>query len=189
MCNAENRRAKLLIILTLLKKGVFWQALAQHKVLPICCNVMFEPLNLPQAPLQIKDPQGGQATVFDPVRKKYVALTPEEWVRQHFIYYLMSEAKCSKGLIQVEQAANYNKLQKRADILVFDRAGQPWMLVECKAPYVKIDQSVFNQAAVYNKSKQAPYLVVTNGMVHYCCKINFGTGEYTFLDGLPTFPC
>ena len=176
--------AKLVIILSLLKKGVFWWAL----FVPATGPFMYDQLNLPQAPLQIKETQG-QPYVLDPIRKKYVALTPEEWVRQHFVHYLITEANCARGLIQVEQAANYNRLQKRADILVFDRAGQPWMLVECKAPYVKIGQEVFNQAAVYNKSKRAPYLVVTNGKVHYCCQVNHTTNETTFLEGLPRFMC
>ncbi|MGI9544305.1 MAG: type I restriction enzyme HsdR N-terminal domain-containing protein, partial [Cyclobacteriaceae bacterium] len=127
----------------------------------------------------------GKPQIFDPIRKKFVVLTPEEWVRQHLINYLTSVLGYPKSLIKVESSLKYNKLSKRSDIMVYDRTGAPFIVIECKAPTVVLGPEVFEQASVYNKSKQAKYISVSNGLKHYCCEIDHKQGSYRFLSGLP----
>ena len=103
--------------------------------------------------------------IFDETRKKLLVLTPEEWVRQHFVHFLIGKG-VPKGLLALERGLSYNKLQKRSDILVYDHDGQPNMLVECKAPQITLDQSVLSQALTYNQTIKAKYIAITNGMQH-----------------------
>lgn len=142
-------------------------------------------LNLPFFGFNIKE-QNGQNRIFDHIRKKYVHLTPEEWVRQHFIRYLSEHKNYPLSLIAVEKELRVNKLKRRPDIVVFNRNHQPLLVVECKAPSVSITQDTFDQIARYNISLQVQYLVVTNGMEHYCCKI-INEKEYIFLKDIPGF--
>lgn len=141
-------------------------------------------LNLPDHGVKTKQGPGG-ASIFDPVRRAWVALTPEEWVRQHVLNYLMIDRGCPPALIAVERQLKVNKLVKRADILVHDREGTPLLLVECKAPEVKPGVAAFEQAARYNTQFKVPFLLVTNGLVHYCCRIGWRDGRIEFLQGLP----
>lgn len=127
------------------------------------------------------------AKVFDPVRRRWVALTPEEWVRQHFINHLVHDLGCPASLLGVEQALSLNGLAKRADIVVHGPDGAPVLLVECKAPGVRIGQGVFEQAARYNSVFKVPYLIVTNGLKHYACAVDHDTGEVRFLGALPGY--
>lgn len=143
-------------------------------------------LNLPKFDWDIRENKGS-ATIFDPLRKKHIVLTPEEWVRQHFVQYLIQHLKYPKSLIQLERGHAYNTLAKRTDILVYDRSGSPFMLIECKASHIKIDEKVFQQASVYNKTIQAKYLVVTNGMQHFCCSIDHVNGKFDFMNELPIY--
>lgn len=143
-------------------------------------------LNLPTYQVNVKS-EGEKKYIFDRVRKKYVALTPEEWVRQHFINYLISEKQFPESLISVELAFGVNKTKKRSDIVAFNRFGNPIMIVECKASSVKIDQSVFDQIARYNMKFKVPYLVVTNGINHYCCKLNIEAHTYAFMEIIPDY--
>jgi len=144
------------------------------------------PLNLPAIEAKIII-SGGKKRIFDAVRRKYVVLTPEEWVRQHFIHYLNAILCYPKSLIKVESGLKLNSLQKRSDILIHDRVGKPWMLVECKAPNIKLDRKAFNQAAIYNMTIGARYVAVTNGMLHFCCE-TFGQGVTPeFLASFPQF--
>lgn len=129
-------------------------------------------LNLPEFPAKVKQVDGGKVLIFDIIRKKYVQLTPEEWVRQNFIYYLVNFLGYPKSLIKVESGLKYNRLLKRSDILVFNRDVEPLLLVECKSSDLKITQDVIDQAAVYNRSLNARYLLVTNGIQHLCWKIS-----------------
>ena len=129
-------------------------------------------LNLPEFPAKLKQADGGKVLIFDIIRKKYVQLTPEEWVRQNFIYYLVNFLDYPKSLIKVESGLRYNRLLKRSDILVFNRDVVPLLLVECKSSELKITQDVLDQAAVYNRSLNARYLLVTNGIQHLCWKIS-----------------
>lgn len=141
-------------------------------------------LNLPSFEYRIKKEED-KHFIFDEIRKKYLVLTPEEWVRQHFVHFLIHTKGYAKGLIRLEGGLTYNKLQKRTDILVFDNQGVPGLLVECKAPEVKINQKVFEQVAVYNKQVKANIIVVTNGLEHYCCEVNHETQQYNFLKDVP----
>ena len=125
--------------------------------------------------------------VFDIVRKKYLILTPEEWVRQHVIHYLISQKKYPKGLMQIEKLISYNNLKTRADIVVYNNKSVPLLLVECKAPSVKINKNAFDQIAKYNYELKAKYLYVTNGLKHYCCEINYLSGDINFLNEIPKF--
>lgn len=125
--------------------------------------------------------------ILDPVRRKYVKLTPEEWVRQNFIQYLVNEGKYPLGLMGVEVMFRLNKLKRRVDILIHNRSGQPVMIVECKEPEVKIDDEVFNQIVNYNMAFKVPYIVVTNGIVHYACKIDHEQSKWEYLLALPLY--
>lgn len=144
-------------------------------------------MNLPEAALSLKKEEG-KVYIFDIIRKKYVVLTPEEWVRQHFVHYLINGLKYPRALFRIEGALAYNTLQKRSDILVRNREGKPWMLVECKSPTIKLTQKAFNQIAVYNMTVGAMYLAVTNGMVHYCCLAPQPGEEAKFAPSFPDFP-
>jgi hypothetical protein len=126
-------------------------------------------LNLPQYSFRITGNEGNQM-ILDPLRRRYVKLTPEEWVRQNFVQYLINEGKYPAGLIGIEIMFKFNRLKKRVDILVHDKMGRPVMIVECKSTEVKLDDEVFDQIAVYNMSYKVPYLVVTNGYHHYACR-------------------
>ncbi|MBL7111505.1 MAG: type I restriction enzyme HsdR N-terminal domain-containing protein [Bacteroidales bacterium] len=144
-----------------------------------------ERLNLPTYSFKLKSEEG-RKLIFDEIRRKYVVLTPEEWVRQHFIHYLVDHKLYPATLIEVEKQFTHNHLTRRADILINNRSAVPVMLVECKAPDVKINQDTFTQAALYNLKFQLPYLVMTNGMKHYVCHFEKG-GKYSFLDGIPEY--
>jgi len=143
-------------------------------------------LNLPKVALKTKSVEG-TIQVFDVIRKKYFVLTPEEWVRQHFIHYLNTEKNYPMGLMGVEKMVKYNALKTRADIVLYTTEGKAKMIVECKAPNVKITQDTFNQIAKYNSQLKVKYLVVTNGMKHYCCKMDYKTSEIKFLEEIPTY--
>ena len=129
----------------------------------------------------------GERRIFDPIRKKYVALTPEELVRQGFIHFLTSEKGFPAGLLMVEYALKVNGLTRRCDIVACNRAGAPLLLVECKAPSVKLDNETFAQAARYNLTLRVPYLAITNGDDSYCCTVDFKTGKVLFLRELPRY--
>ena len=125
--------------------------------------------------------------IFDEVRKKYLKLTPEEWVRQNFIQYLNKEKKYPMSLMGVEKMVKYNDLKTRADIVLYNTDGKANIIVECKSPDVKITQDTFNQIAKYNSQLKVKYLVVTNGMKHYCCKTHYKTDEIVFLEEIPNY--
>lgn len=143
-------------------------------------------LNLPSFNFNIKK-SDGQSAIFDIIRKKYIVLTPEEWVRQHFIHYLINQLGFSKPLISVERGLKYNSLQKRSDILVFSRDGSPLILVECKAITIRLNQRVMDQAVMYNRTVAAKYIILTNGMEHSCMKVSHSEGKVDYLNSLPTF--
>ncbi|NPA36043.1 MAG: type I restriction enzyme HsdR N-terminal domain-containing protein [Chlorobi bacterium] len=145
-----------------------------------------ERLNLPPANLKIAKDKG-RLQVFDIIRKKYVALTPEEWVRQHFLHYFISGLNYPPGLIAVEKVVKINGMNKRADIVVYDKKGTPAMIVECKAPDVAVDNSVFEQAAGYNLRLGVDYLLITNGMKHYCAKLDKQNQGYVLLGSIPQY--
>ena len=144
-----------------------------------------EALNLPQYSIKIKE-EGGTKYIFDSIRKKYLVLQPEEWVRQNFIQYLIQEKKYPTGLIEIEKGLKINGLQKRADAIIHKNA-KPVVLIECKAPTMRINQEVFDQIARYNITFKVPYLLVTNGLEHYCAKINFDKNNFEFLPEVPDY--
>jgi len=143
-------------------------------------------LNLPQYSFKITGKDGNEM-ILDPVRRKYVKLTPEEWVRQNFVQYLINEGKYPAGLLGIEILFRFNKLKRRVDILVHNRTGEPVLIVECKSPDVKIDESVFEQIATYNMKFKVPYLVVTNGLHHYACKIDHKEMKFEYLLVIPLY--
>lgn len=141
-----------------------------------------------QADLQLKR-EGGQLWIYDPIRKKYLVKTPEEVVRQLVLCYLMKEKNFPKNRIRVEKMLVVNELTKRCDILVYDWDMGNYLLVECKAPQVKLSQDTFRQIAAYNLPLRVQYLVVCNGLQTFCCKMDYeGEGAFKFLHEVPVFP-
>lgn len=122
--------------------------------------------------------------IYCVIRKKWLLLTPEEWVRQHTVKYLIQEKKYSQTAINTEVVVDINGLQKRADIVVFKKE-KPFLIVECKAPSVSITQATFDQIARYNMTLHADFLMVTNGMLHYYCQMDYDNQQYHFLKELP----
>ena len=143
-------------------------------------------LNLPKYNFKIKETLT-KLQIYDDIRKKYLVLTPEEWVRQNFVKYMVNELNYPKGLMAIEKGLKVNKLQRRTDVVVYNKAMNPMLIVECKATDVKITQETFNQIANYNIALKVPYLVVTNGLNHYISKIDFKDKSYLFIDEIPKF--
>lgn len=141
-------------------------------------------LNLPSYPFKLKSNEN-KTLIFDNFRKKYVVLTPEEWVRQHFAAFLVKEKKYPVSLIALEKQLSINGLKKRTDIVVYNKQGLPEIIVECKAPQVTISQDTFDQIARYNLQLDANYLIVTNGLSHYFCKVDSKNASYVFLKDIP----
>ena len=144
------------------------------------------PLNLSPYPFKISQ-KGDVYFIFDEIRKKHLVLTPEEWVRQHFIQYLIKEKSFPSALLQIEGGLSLNQTRKRSDILVYDNLGEKVMVIECKAPSVAITQATFDQAARYNSVYKAKWLAVTNGLEHYFAKIDHGNGAFVFVEELPNY--
>lgn len=145
-----------------------------------------EQLNLPPYNYEIRN-QAGRRVILDPVRKRFVPLTPEEWVRQHFVQYLIRNLDVPPGLVGIEVAIPIQDRHYRADIVIYDRRVVPVMVVECKRPSVQLSQDTFNQIGHYNATLKVPYLVITNGMQHYCCMIDHAHRSYRFLDEIPSY--
>jgi hypothetical protein len=141
-------------------------------------------LNFPTFSFRFKNSENKTA-IFDEIRKKFVILTPEEWVRQHVVHYLVYEMKYPKSWINVEKVIKINDLTKRYDVVVFNPDGSIFLLVECKATQIKISQETFDQIARYNMTLNAQYLMVTNGINHYFCEVDFKSENYQFLQNLP----
>ena len=141
-------------------------------------------LNLPTYPFRFRT-SGQSKEIFDSLRKKFVALTQEEWVRQNFIMYLKEELRYPVGLITIEKGFLLNQRKKRADIVVHDSNGLPWMIVECKAPSITLSEETFYQAASYHLKLHVKYLVVTNGITHFCSK--FENENFSLLTNFPGY--
>ena len=144
------------------------------------------PLNLPNYDFKMKTEQGIRQ-IFDPVRKKMVKLDPEEWVRQNLIQFLYQEKKYPISLMAVEKGLTVNGLSKRFDLLCYSNDSKPLLLVECKAPSVKISQSAFDQISVYNLQFKVPFLLVSNGLEHFCCQLDYTNNSYSFLTEIPNY--
>lgn len=143
-------------------------------------------LNLPPYKLRLKHDKG-KACIFDILRRKYVALTPEEWVRQHFVHYLLEHKGYPKGLLCNEIELRIGEKKLRCDTLLYNKALQPQMIIEYKAPDIEITQRVFNQITAYNMLLHVDYLAVSNGLQHYCCRMDYSNQHYEFLNDIPAY--
>lgn len=146
---------------------------------------MFETLNLPKYDIKVKRTADGTVMIYDRLRKKYVVSTPEEWVRQHFVNYLIEHLGFPESFIANEKGLKLNDMQRRCDTIIYSRNLTPLCIVEYKRPSVEITASVFDQIARYNSVIKAPYLIVSNGLKIYCCRFE-GAG-YKFLEAIPAY--
>lgn len=143
-------------------------------------------LNLPPFEKKITQ-KDGNPFILDVIRRQYVALTPEEWVRQHFVHYLISHKGFPQSLMANEVQLKLHGMSRRCDTVVYDRSLRPRVIVEYKAPTVNITQQVFDQICRYNMVLHVDYLIVSNGLSHYCCKIDYAANRYTFLKEIPPY--
>ena len=143
-------------------------------------------LNLPDFQPKIKN-SGDKPKIYDPVRKKYVVLTPEEWVRQNFLNYLIEYNRYPSSRFRVETEISLDAVKKRCDIVFYNKKLEPRIIVECKAPGVRLSQEVMDQAARYNLALKVDLLIITNGLQHIICKLDFEKMDYSFLDSVPTY--
>jgi len=145
---------------------------------------VLQKLNFPEFSFRFKNSEN-KISIFDVIRKRFIILQPEEWVRQHCIHYLMVVKGYPKSLINVEKELITNTLRKRYDIVVYNSDGTIHLVIECKSPKVTINQDTFNQIAQYNLSLNATYLMITNGLIHYYCQMDFKEEKYHFLKDIP----
>lgn len=143
-------------------------------------------LNLPSYDAKIRK-NGSLMEIYDPLRRKYVALTPEEWVRQHFVNWLISDKEYPTSLMANEAGIKLNSLIRRCDTVVYDQHLDPLMIIEYKESNISITQDVFDQVVRYNTVLKVPYIVVSNGVNHYCCKMNYEKQSYDFLTDIPNY--
>lgn len=144
------------------------------------------PLNLPEYETKIAE-KDGKSAIFDNLRRCYVTLTPEEWVRQHFVHYLLERRDYPATLMANEVSLTLNNTKRRCDTVVYDRNLRPRMIIEYKAPSVKITRNVFAQISRYNIVLRVDYLVISNGLQHYCCKMDYERNSYSFLNDIPDY--
>jgi len=143
-------------------------------------------LNLPEYQFKIKK-QNNRLFVFDSQRKRYVALTPEEWVRLHFVRFLIDEMNYPAALLAVEYQIEFNGMKKRCDAILFDNKAQAQLIIELKAPNIPITQAIFDQVAVYNAKLDVQFFMISNGIEHYCCRVDTKNTRYQFLPGIPKY--
>ena len=143
-------------------------------------------LNLPTYEIKIAQ-RGNKQLIFDFLRRKYVALTPEEWVRQHFVHYLIEHKGYPAGLIGNEVELNVGEKKLRCDTILYNKVAQPHMIIEYKAPQIKLQQKTFDQISVYNLLLKVDYLIVSNGMQHICCRMDYENQKYCFLEDIPNY--
>ena len=144
-------------------------------------------LNLPKYEYKVKKREDGSWAIWDRLRERWVALTPEEWVRQHFVEWLITDKDFPAALMGNEMSLTQNGISRRCDTVVGDRTGQPLVIVEYKAPSISITQKAFDQIVRYNMVLHARYLMVSNGLEHYCCQIDYATSSYRFLEDIPRY--
>jgi hypothetical protein len=144
-------------------------------------------LNLPEYHFNIRTNQAGKNEIFDDFRKKFVIVTPEEWVRQNFLRYLKEEKQYPAMLMSIEKGIIVNNMKKRFDAVIHNRNGKAIMLIEFKSPSVKLSQKVMDQVSRYNLSLNVNYLIISNGLVHYCCYVDQKTGSTSYFDEIPNF--
>ena len=143
-------------------------------------------LNLPPYPIKVVERDKKQL-IFDFLRRKYVALTPEEWVRQHFVHFLIEHKGYPKGLMGNEIELRIGEKRLRCDTILYNKETQPRMIIEYKAPTIQLQQKTFDQVSVYNLLLKVDYLIVSNGLQHYCCKMDYPNQKYEFLEEIPDY--
>ena len=143
-------------------------------------------LNLPTYEIKIAQ-RGNKQLIFDFLRRKYVALTPEEWVRQHFVHYLIEHKGYPAGLIGNEVELNVGEKKLRCDTILYNKVAQPQMIIEYKAPQIKLQQKTFDQISAYNLLLKVDYLIVSNGLQHVCCRMDYDNQKFCFLDDIPDY--
>jgi len=143
-------------------------------------------LNLPEYDFRIKK-QDEKLFIFDSQRKRYVSLTPEEWVRQHFIRFLIEEKGYPAAYLAVEKQLNMNGMKKRCDAILYNEYALPALIIELKAPTVRITQATFDQVAVYNAKLKVDYFMISNGIEHYCCRVDIKNARYEFISEIPEY--
>lgn len=143
-------------------------------------------LNLPQTELKFST-RNGKTTIWDILRRKYITLTPEEWVRQHFVHFLIEHKGYPAALLGNEISLALGNTSKRCDSVLYDRKAQAQMIIEYKAPHIPLTQIVFDQISRYNIALHVDYLIISNGMQHYCCRMDYESGGYTFLPDIPNY--
>lgn len=164
-----------------------WLALAFWPLIRTFATMNEMPqLNLPTAPLRLKQ-EGAKTCVFDILRRRWIQLTPEEWVRQHFVHFLLAQRGYPQGLLANEVSLSLNQTKKRCDTVLYDNLARPRMIVEYKAPNIAISQRTFDQISRYNIVLRVPYLIVSNGLRHFCCRIDYERGTYGFLPDIPAY--
>jgi len=147
---------------------------------------MIKQLNFPEYQFKYKEIEG-KLFIWDQIRKQYVYSGPEEIVRQHLVTYLIRELSYPKSLINVEKQVKVNGMSRRTDVLVFNKEVKPLLIAECKSPNIALDQGAFNQIANYNLTLKVNYLVITNGLKHFCCKLDQKKGQYCFVNRIPMY--
>lgn len=145
-----------------------------------------QPLNFPTYPMRVRT-QNAVDEVFDPVRKRWVINTPEEWVRQHLMAFLHLERQVPLSLMGVEKKLEVHGMARRTDLVIYDQTGQARMICECKAPEIRLNQAVMDQVARYNITLKVPYLLITNGITHHCAQIDHQQASFVFLPDIPSF--
>ena len=143
-------------------------------------------INLPPYEIKLRE-HNGQRQIFDALRRRYVALTPEEWVRQHFVHFLIEHKGYPKGLLANEVELRIGEKKLRCDSILYNKELQPQMIIEYKAPHIELTQRVFDQITAYNFLLHVDYLIISNGMQHYCCRMDYENREYFFLRNIPDY--
>ncbi len=143
-------------------------------------------INLPPYETKLRE-RDGKREIFDFLRRRYVALTPEEWVRQHFVHYLVDYKGYPKGLLVNELELRIGEKRLRCDTILYNKALHPQMIIEYKAPTIEIQQRVFDQITIYNMLLHVDYLIVSNGYQHYCCHMDYANHSYKFLSDIPSY--
>lgn len=150
-------------------------------------QIQLPSLNLPPIKPILQEKEG-KMLIFDSLRKKYLVLSPEEWVRQHWISFLITQLNFPKGLVSLEKGLKYNQLQKRTDLVIWDNSMNPYLLIECKAPKIKLSQKTLEQACLYQKELQTKYLILSNGIHHISLSWNVEKQTFDKLDDFPPPP-
>ena len=143
-------------------------------------------LNLPAYDFRVKK-MSDKLVIFDSQRKKYVALNPEEWVRQHFIRFLIEEKGYPAARLAIEKQLEMNGMKKRCDAILYNEWAAPLLIIELKAPHIPISQATFDQVAVYNAKLKVDFFMISNGLEHYCCKVNVENSRYDYFNDIPTY--